>query len=85
MSKQPEIVRLAELLDGDKSAHHEESATELRRLHEVNQELIKSALLFQDYMKFMDAGDDVKGMLAFAELLEVNAAAIAKAEGESNE
>ena len=85
MSKQPEIVRLAELLDGDKSAHHEESATELRRLHEVNQELLKSALLFQDYMKFMDAGDDVKGMLAFAELLEVNAAAIAKAEGESNE
>ena len=85
MSKQPEIVRLAELLDGDKSAHHEESATELRRLHEVNQELLKFALLFQDYMKFMDAGDDVKGMLAFAELLEVNAAAIAKANGESNE
>ena len=85
MSKQPEALRLAELLDGDKSAHHEESATELRRLHEVNQELLKSALLFQDYMKFMDAGDDVKGMLAFAELLEVNAAAIAKAEGESNE
>ena len=85
MSKQPEALRLAELLDGDKSAHHEESATELRRLHEVNQELRKSVLLFQDYMKFMDAGDDVKGMLAFAELLEVNAAAIAKAEGESNE
>ena len=85
MSKQPEALRLAELLDGDKSAHHEESATELRRLHEVNQELLKSALLFQDYMKFMDAGDDVKGMLAFAELLEVNAAAIAKANGESNE
>ena len=85
MSKQPEALRLAELLDGDKSAHHEESATELRRLHEVNQELRKSALLFQDYMKFMDAGDDVKGMLAFAELVEVNAAAIAKAEGESNE
>ena len=82
MSKQPEALRLAELLDGDKSAHHEESATELRRLHEVNQELIKSALLFQDYMKFMDAGDDVKGMLAFAELVEVNAAAIAKAEGD---
>jgi hypothetical protein len=28
----------------------------------------------------MDAGDDVKGMLAFAELVEVNATAIAKAE-----
>jgi hypothetical protein len=42
--------------------------------------LLKSAFLFQDYMKFMDAGDDVKGMLAFAELVEVNAAALAKAE-----
>jgi hypothetical protein len=56
-------------------------AYELREcLHEVNAELLKSALLFHDYMKFMDAGDDVKGMLAFAELVEVNAAAIAKAE-----
>jgi len=42
MSKQPEALRLAELLDGDKSAHHEESATELRRLHEVNQELLEA-------------------------------------------
>jgi len=54
-----------------------------KKLQEVNAELLKSALLFQDYMKFMDAGDDVKGMLAFAELVEVNAAAIAKAIGES--
>ena len=42
MSKQPEIVRLAELLYGDKSAHHEESATELLRLHEVNTELLEA-------------------------------------------
>ena len=42
MSKQPEALRLAELLDGDKSAHHEESATELRRLHDVNIELLKA-------------------------------------------
>ena len=83
MSKQPEALRLADEMSTycitDESVL--QTATELRRLHEVNQELLKSALLFQDYMKFMDAGDDVKGMLAFAELVEVNAAAIAKAEG----
>jgi hypothetical protein len=90
----PEALRLAdELLFAGRFAHESEdvaarrrinrnsqAATELRRLHEVNAELLKSALLFQDYMKFMDAGDDVKGMLAFAELVEVNATAIAKAE-----
>ncbi len=84
MSKQPEALRLADEMSKycitDESVL--QTATELRRLHEVNQELLKSALLFQDYMKFMDAGDDVKGMLAFAELVEVNAAAIAKAEGD---
>ena len=42
MSKKPEALRLAELLDGDKSAHHEESANELRRLHEVNQALLEA-------------------------------------------
>ena len=87
MTKQPEALRLAEISENgswivNTNAWREEAATELRRLHEVNAELLKSALLFQDYMKFMDAGDDVKGMLAFAELVEVNAAAIAKATGE---
>ena len=84
MSKQPEALRLEhELYYGEVNYKvMDKAAAELRRLHEVNQELIKSALLFQDYMKFMDVGDDVKGMLAFAELVEVNAAAIAKA-GES--
>ena len=89
-----QIERFAELIRQDETkacAEHyleimrdavEQAVTELRRLREVNQELLKSALLFQDYMKFMDAGDDVKGMLAFAELVEVNAAAIAKAEGD---
>ena len=81
-TKQPEALRLADILEHKIPSIKclEVSAAELRRLHEVNAELLKSALLFQDYMKFMDAGDDVKGMLAFAELVEVNAAAIAKAE-----
>jgi len=81
-TKQPEALRLADILEHKIPSIKclEVSAAELRRLHEVNAELLKSALLFQDYMKFMDAGDDVKGMLSFAELVEVNAAAIAKAE-----
>jgi hypothetical protein len=81
-TKQPKALLLANILEHQipSIACLEVSAKELRRLHEVNAELLKSALLFQDYMKFMDAGDDVKAMLAFAELVEVNAAAIAKAE-----
>ena len=64
----------------DSTNHFDALMADHKKLHEVNAELLKSALLFQDYMKFMDAGDDVKGMLAFAEFVEVNAAAIAKAE-----
>jgi hypothetical protein len=81
-TKQPKALLLANILEHQipSIACLEVSAAELRRLHDLNAELLKSALLFQDYMKFMDAGDDVKGMLAFAELVEVNAAAIANAE-----
>jgi hypothetical protein len=37
MSEQPEALRLAELLDGDKPMHCEEAAAELRRLHYLNE------------------------------------------------
>lgn len=40
MDKQPEALRLAEWLDDDIRAHHEETAAELRRLHHVNRELV---------------------------------------------
>jgi hypothetical protein len=82
-TKQPEALRLAKFIDERWMLCGEDAdivSAELRRLHDLNAELLKSALLFQDYMKFMDASDDVKAMLAFAELVEVNAAAIAKAE-----
>jgi hypothetical protein len=69
----------------DSTNHFDALMADHKKLQRVNQELLKSALLFQDYMNFMDAGDDVKGMLAFAELVEINAAAIAKAEGNRNE
>ena len=38
----PEALRLANLLDEDRCAHHKESAAELRRLHEVNKELVEA-------------------------------------------
>jgi hypothetical protein len=48
----PEALRLAELLDGDKSAHHEEAAAELRRLHEVNAELLETLKSAQKIIGF---------------------------------
>ena len=45
MTKQPEALRLADLLDlgGDATRpNHWEAAIELRRLHEVNQELLEA-------------------------------------------
>ena len=78
MSKQPEALRLAELLDGDKSAHHEESATELRRLYEVNQELLE---VLQNLCEAADNGH----VASYSNLWDDARAAIAKATGESNE
>ena len=44
--KQPKALWLAELLDGDTPMHCEQAAAELRRLHEVNAELIKALAPF---------------------------------------
>ena len=98
MNKQPEALRLAELLDGDKSAHHEESAAELRRLHEVNQELLEalkdvsSSLVAAHSLLRCGGKQAVASDEMFLQMLKdykksiKNAiAAIAKAEGESNE
>jgi hypothetical protein len=40
--KQPKALWLAELLDGDTPMHCEQAATELRRLYEVNAELVEA-------------------------------------------
>jgi hypothetical protein len=42
MKQQPEALRLADLLDGDKPMHCEEAADELRRLHEENKSLLSA-------------------------------------------
>lgn len=74
MSQQPEALRLADALNEkpDSDGHCREAATNLRRLHEVNQELLEA----------------LKGVLeVFAKphnetLLEVIAARAAIAKGE---
>lgn len=82
MKKEPEALRLADLIDTDlkNSAHHDEAAAELRRLHSLNQELLAAlkvtALAIHEY-RTQGAPhaywDDVQ---------EQARAAIAKAEGE---
>lgn len=41
MTTQPEALRLADLLDGDKPMHCEEAAAELRQLHKENKALLR--------------------------------------------
>ena len=46
-------------------------------------DLYAALSLFMEYNELMDAGDDVAGMLKYAELMEVAPKALAKARGES--
>ena len=72
-AKQPETLRLADAIDPPQIACLPETrafaAAELRRLHEVNQELVKALKLAQTIIGFGKEWDQID-------------AAIAKAEGE---
>ena len=46
-------------------------------------DLYSALSLFMEYNELMDAGDDVAGMLKYAELMEAAPKALAKARGES--
>ena len=78
MSEQPEALRLAKLMDTEQArtvyldVMHCEAAAELRRLHEVNQELLEAVKLA--------VGQNDHDMLMTGEELRVCRAAIAKAE-----
>jgi hypothetical protein len=47
VSNQPEALRLADLIDSDlkKAAHHEEAATELRRLHAMTERTLTDEVI----------------------------------------
>lgn len=76
-TKQPEALRLAEILELGSRQFNNEASTELRRLHAFNAELL-SAL--QNIVKSLADHDD-EGMIEHAEQMIAARAAIAKAEG----
>lgn len=70
MNTQPEALRLAHVLDNYGHKDTDEAAAELRRLHEVNQELLEA---LKDVMYSGNGKPE----------WDVASAAIAKAKGES--
>jgi hypothetical protein len=77
MSTQPETLRLADFLDSEdhmiSSKHIVEAADELRRLHELNQDLLNALHCIS--LAAQDSGSTREGMGLYAR------AAIAKARG----
>lgn len=73
MTDQPEALRLAEWLETSPTTHDKAAAAELRRLHDVNQELVEALKGFVEMGRGFDMGDIRRGR----EIL-------AKAEGHEN-
>ena len=74
MTTQPEALRLADLIDKVPYRGTHEAADELRRLHEVNQELLKA---LKEMLRSHEVGVQMAGRG-----LDKARAAIAKATGE---
>jgi hypothetical protein len=79
--KQPKALWLAELLDGDTPMHCEQAAAELRRLHEVNAEMLRALTMVMDDASLARV-KPVRLYIIDDETLETVSAAIAKATGE---
>ena len=84
-TKQPEALRLADALDlyatGDAHQRNiEQAADELRRLHEVNQELLKSLEKIRDLYEYETSCGELASRLYDARSISIFA--ISKAEGE---
>lgn len=85
--KQPEALRLAKIIDeGSKNAYGRQAAAELRRLHEVNMELVealrtaKHAMSMRNWNWNSVASDDFQ-----RETYKTIEAAIAKVQGDNND
>ena len=63
MSEQPEALRLADALNEkpDSDGHCREAAAELRRLHEVNQELLEALKLALGALEYIHKGANNQG------------------------
>ena len=85
MSTQPEALRLADFLDSEdhmiNSKHIVEAAAELRRLYELNQDLLEALIKLLDMHECCEAGFPPETELRFA-IRDMARAAIAKARGE---
>lgn len=81
IEKKPNALRIADILQ----KHYEfldtdDAAQELRRLHEVNADLLNAAKLF---IKYDSNQDDGVGMInAYNDAIEATKAAVTKATGE---
>ena len=73
MTTQPEALRLAERLeryDAERSGyakHCHAAAAELRRLHEVNEELLEALRLAADHANWPDIAQRIRAVIAKAE------------------
>ena len=76
IEKQPNALRIADILQ----KHTDYAAQELRRLHEVNADLLNAAKLFIKYDSNQD--DGVGMMIAYNDAIEATKAAVTKATGE---
>lgn len=74
--KQPEALRLAELLDKRISMWDCEAAAELRRLHEANAELVEALKVARNWL----VNDE--GQIGWS--IDRISAALAKAQGDNN-
>jgi hypothetical protein len=80
MTTQPEALALADILDRSVLQAHADAAAELRRLHEVNQELLTALKSIAECCDEDRAARDY--LSRQTEIRGIARAAIAKAEGE---
>ena len=88
MNTQPEALRLAEWFEGGYGGCELDAAAELRRLHEVNQELVEALEIILDSKPFVGMNPNATVGSPYAVEWNVHTiarAALAKAKGEQND
>ena len=61
MSEQPEALRLADMFEAGNCGYPSRAAAELRRLHEVNQELLEALKLALRTLEYIHEGANNQG------------------------
>jgi len=84
MNTQPEALRLVEWLDLGSDPYDKAAAAELRRLHEVNQELVEVAEMVAE-IGIHTLPDRPKCRCTQCDMVNLAKAALAKAKGGQND